>query len=108
MKAKQKVRRINPEDQLKLRTAHFPIHLLKLAKTTYFQSVKHNPRLARGARVSVIHLLPDGLQQLVVVGGGGDGLSADVLDRAEGLCPQTQVMETLLKKSVSITRRLRV
>lgn len=56
--------------------------------------------------MSVFDLLPDGLQQPGVVGGGGDGLSPDVLHRAEGFCPQAQVMEAPLQQGVSATRHL--
>lgn len=41
--------------------------------------MKHYPRLAGGACVSVLYLLLDSLQQTVVVGGRCDGLSAYIL-----------------------------
>lgn len=50
--------------------------------------------------MSVLDLLPDGLQQPGVVGGGGDGLRAHVLHGAEGLRAQAQVVETLLQEGV--------
>lgn len=56
----------------------------------------------------VFDLLPDGLQQAGVVGGGRDGLSADVLHRAEGLRPEVQVVETLLQQGVGVASHLGV
>lgn len=70
--------------------------------------MKHYPRLAGGACVSVLHLLPDGLQQAVVVCGRPDGLSPYILHRAEGLCPQAQVVKTLLEQRVSMAGHLGV
>lgn len=68
--------------------------------------MKHYPGLAGGSCVSVLHLLPDGLQQLAVVGGRCDGLGAYILHRAEGLCPQTKIVKTLLEQRVSIASHL--
>lgn len=70
--------------------------------------MKHYPGLSGGACVSVLHLLPDGLQQPVVVSGRCDGLCADILHRAEGLRPQAQVVKTLLEQRVGVTRHLRI
>ncbi|TNN27057.1 hypothetical protein EYF80_062799 [Liparis tanakae] len=70
--------------------------------------VEHDAGLAGRARVRVLGLLPDGLQQPAVVGGGGDGLGADVLHRAEGLGAQAQVVEPLLEQRVGLARPLGV
>lgn len=51
--------------------------------------------------MSVVDLLPDGLQQPAVVGGRRDGLGAHVLHRAESFCPQAQLVEALLQEGVS-------
>lgn len=56
--------------------------------------------------MSVLHLLPDGLQQPAVVGRRRDGLGADVLHRAEGLGPQAQIVKALLEQRVSMTGSL--
>lgn len=68
--------------------------------------MKNYPRLAGGTGVSVLHLLPDSLQQPAVVSGRCNGLSAYILHRAEGFCPQAQFMETLLKQRVGMTSNL--
>lgn len=74
----------------------------------HLQSPKHDPGLARGAGVSVLHLLSHSLQQKAVVCGRRDGLSADVLHRTEGIRRQTQVVETLLEQRVCVTRHFGV
>lgn len=79
----------------------------KLSKT-YFQSLKHYPRLARGARVSVSHLLPHCLQQPLVISGRGDGLGPGILHRAESLRPQIQIVKTLLQLRVSAAGHTRI
>lgn len=58
--------------------------------------------------MSVLHLLPDGLQQLAVVSGRCDGLGAYILHRAEGLRPQAQVVKTFLEQRVSMASHLRI
>lgn len=64
--------------------------------------MKHYPRLAGRARVSVFHLLLHGLKQPLVVSGRCDGLGPNVLHRAEGFRPQVQIVETSLEQRVSI------
>lgn len=56
--------------------------------------------------MSVFDLLPDGLQQPGVVGGRCDGLSADILHRAESFRPQAQVVKTLLQEGVGTASHL--
>ncbi len=68
--------------------------------------MKHYAGLAGGACVCVLHLLPDGLQQRAVVSGRRDGLGAYILHRAEGICPQVQVVKTLLQQRVSVAAQL--
>lgn len=75
---------------------------------SYLQSLKHDGRLAWGPRVAVFRLMPHSLQQPAVVCGGGDGLSADILHGAEGLRPQTQLMEALLQQRVGVAHHLGV
>lgn len=70
--------------------------------------MKHYPGLAGRACVSVLHLLLDSLQQPAVVSWRRDGLSANILHRAEGLSPQAQVVETLLEQRVSMAGHLRI
>lgn len=64
--------------------------------------MKHYPRLAGRARVSVFHLLLHGLKQPLVVSGRCNGLGPNVLHRAEGFRPQVQIVETSLEQHVSI------
>lgn len=52
--------------------------------------------------MSVFHLLLHGLKQPLVVSGRCNGLGPNVLHRAEGFCPQVQVVETSLEQRVSI------
>lgn len=70
--------------------------------------MKHYPGLTRGACVSVLDLLLDGFKQPAVVSGRCDGLSAYILHRAKGLCPQTKVVKTLLEQCVSVASHLRI
>lgn len=73
---------------------------------TNLQSLENNPRLSGRSSVSVLDLLPDGLQQPGVVSGRCDGLSTYILHRAEGFCPKTQIVKTLLEEGVSINTHL--
>lgn len=88
----------------------FQVHapLKQKLSDTYIQSLKHYPRLARGARVGVSHLLPHCLQQPLVISGRCDGLGPDILHRAESLRPQIQIVETLLQLRVSAAGHTRI